>query len=75
VCSPEHKDSTIEALTQERDETEAELHDTLDILDKAEHKLLAQAEAITRLQALLGPKQPTIAYTAKHRKLQGLQRK
>ena len=74
----EDKDSTIEALTQERDETEAELHETLDILDKAEHKLLAQAETITRLQALLGPKQPIIAYTTKHqrlRKSQGLQRK
>jgi hypothetical protein len=60
----EAKDSTIEALAQERDDTEAELHQTLDILDETQHTLIAQEETIARLQALLKSKQ-LLKYTTK----------
>ena len=50
------KDSTIEAITQERDETEAALHLTLDVLHETESKLVAQEETIAQLKSLLDTK-------------------
>jgi chromosome segregation ATPase len=62
----EAKDSTIEALAQERDDAEAELHQTLDILHATEDELLAKDQTIARLQALLSTKQ-AIKSTTKSR--------
>ena len=50
------KDSIIEAVTQERNETEDALNLTLDALHHCENKVVAQEETIARLQALLDTK-------------------
>ena len=63
----EEKDDTIEAIAQERDETEAALHHTLDTLHKTEDQLRLKDETIARLQALINTKQ-AIKYTAKPRR-------
>ena len=57
------KDCIIEAITQERDETEAALNVTLDALHNTENKMAAQEETIARLKSLLNTKhalQPTV---------------
>ena len=53
----EDKDSTIEAMGQERDEAEAALDHTLDVLESTERQLAQKEETIARLQALLASKQ------------------
>ena len=71
----EDQEKVIEAIEQERNETEVALNLTLDVLHEAENKLATQEDTIARLQALLDTKQGLQPAANRHPKTMSKQRK